>query len=52
MSLLDCLYSHIRAIFEEYPYRFFTEHDIHSELARIATESLMRERSLYEETSD
>jgi len=52
MSLLDSLSTHIKAIFEDYPYRFFTEHDIHSELARIATESLMKEGSLYAETSD
>lgn len=52
MSLLDCLHAQIRLIFEEHPYRFFTEHDIHSELARIATEALMKEGKLYAETSD
>lgn len=52
MSLVDSLNLHIKTIFEEYPYRFFTEHDIHSELARIATESLMKEGSLYAETND
>jgi hypothetical protein len=52
MSLLDHLNAQINAIFTEHPYRFFTEHDIHSELARIATESLLKEGSLYEETKD
>lgn len=52
MSLLDSLSTQIKTIFEEYPYRFFTEHDIHSELARIATESLVKEGRLYAETSN
>jgi len=52
MSLLDSLSTQIRTIFEEHPHRFFTEHDIHSELARIATEYLMREGKLYAKTND
>lgn len=52
MSLLDRLHTEIKAIFEKHPHRFFTEHDIHSELARIATEYLMKEGKLYVKTND
>jgi hypothetical protein len=52
MSLSDHLCTEIRAIFEEYPHRFFTEHDIHSELARIATEYPVKEGKLYAKTND
>ncbi len=50
MSLLNHVHKEIKSIFEKHPYRFFTEHDIHSELARIATEYLVGDGSLYAKT--
>jgi len=52
MSLLDRLHTEIKTIFEERPHRFFTEHDIHSELSRIATEHLVKKGKLYVKTND
>lgn len=49
MSLLKDLYHQIETIFHEHPHRFFTEHDIHSELARIASTQLC---NLHESTRD
>ena len=43
VTLLSYLQNRIEDTFARYPHRFFTEHDIHSELARIATESLVKE---------
>jgi len=42
MSLPRDMHNQIEAAFKEYPNRFFTEHDIHSELALIATRSIDR----------
>lgn len=52
MSLMEYLYNHIKASFEEHPRRFFTEHDIHSELALIATEFLRNKGNLQAKTLD
>lgn len=46
------LYNQIKASFEEHPRRFFTEHDIHSELALIATEFLRNKGNLQAKTLD
>lgn len=52
MPHLDYLYREIKSAFEEHPHRFFTEHDIHSELTMIATELLRKEGTLTEKTKD
>jgi len=52
MSILDYLHNRVEAIFKEHPYRFFTEHDIHSELALIATTLLQKQGNLYSKTKD
>ena len=46
------LYNQIKSSFEEHPRRFFTEHDIHSELALIATEFLRNRGNLQAKTPD
>jgi len=43
MTFLKPIFSKIKSTFEENPQRFFTEHDIHSELALIAN-SVLTER--------
>jgi len=40
MSLLKSIFSEIKTVFKESPQRFFTEHDIHSELASHANSLL------------
>ena len=52
MLILDYLHTQVEAIFKNHPYRFFTEHDIHSELALIATAMLQKQGSLYSKTKD
>ena len=52
MPFLDYLYGQIKSTFEKYPHRFFTEHDIHSELTMIATDLLRKEGTLTEKTKD
>jgi hypothetical protein len=52
MSLLDYVFGEIEATFREHPHRFFTEHDIHSQLALIAIRFLEREETLYAKTRD
>lgn len=52
MSLLDHIQNQIEVTFGENPYRFFTEHDIHSELALITTALLKNENSLFKTTRD
>jgi len=52
MSLLKHLLNQIETAFSENPHRFFTEHDLHFELSRIATGFLINERSLFQETCD
>jgi len=52
MSILSYLHNRVETIFKEYPYRFFTEHDIHSELALIATALLQKQGNLYAKTKD
>jgi hypothetical protein len=49
---LNYLYTAIEATFQEHPYRFFTEHDIHSELASIATVLMQKQEKLYAQTND
>jgi len=52
VSFLKHLYEQIETAFRENPYRFFTEHDLHFELSRIATEFLRNEGSLFAKTCD
>jgi len=52
MPFLEYLYRQIKSSFEKHPHRFFTEHDIHSELTMIATDLLRKEGTLYEKTKD
>jgi hypothetical protein len=52
MSVLNHLHSNISTTFQKDPYRFFTEHDIHSELCRIATDFLERKGDLFATTKD
>jgi hypothetical protein len=52
MPLLEYLYGQIRSTFEKFPHRFFTEHDIHSELTMIATDLLRKDGTLTEKTKD
>ena len=52
MSLLKYLYNQIATTFRKRPYRFFTEHDIHSELALIATLLLKNKGNLYAKTRE
>ena len=52
MTIVNYLSTRIRTAFEEHPCRFFTEHDIHSELASIAAEYLTSEEGLQDETLD
>jgi hypothetical protein len=42
MLLIDYLKNEIETYFQEHPYRFFTEHDIHTQLAFIAYEYLKK----------
>ena len=42
----------MKIIFLKYPYRFFTEHDIHSEIASIASTFLEENQTLYATTLD
>jgi len=52
MSLLTYLYNQIETTFRKHPYRFFTEHDIHSELALIATLLLKNKGNPYAKTRE
>jgi hypothetical protein len=52
MSLLKYLYNSVETAFQEHPHRFFTEHDIHSELALIVTTLLQKQEKLYVQTKD
>lgn len=52
VSLLSYLQNRIEDTFARYPHRFFTEHDIHSELASIATVFLNDKDRLFAETKD
>jgi hypothetical protein len=52
MSLFDYLHNPVETIFKEHPHRFFTEHDIHSELALIVSDLLQKQRNLYVNTKD
>ena len=52
MSLLEDMHNQIETAFKEHPYRFFTEHDIHSELALIATRLLKSEGNLFAKTRE
>lgn len=52
MSILTTLSQQIECTFNDHPHRFFTEHDIHSELNLIATELLKNKNTLYKRTSD
>ena len=52
MSLLKYLHDSIKSTFEEHPYRFFTEHDIHSQLNAIATKYLLDKGTLYVRSKD
>jgi len=52
MAHLEQLYSQIKSAFEEQPHRFFTEHDIHSELTMITAELLKKDGTLTEKTKD
>jgi len=52
MSLLTKLDIQIGNKFNENPYRFFSEHDIHTELAKILIDELESENSLWSVTKD
>jgi hypothetical protein len=52
LSLLNHLKNQIEATFKKDPHRFFTEHDIHTELALIATDDLKKKGELLTETKD
>lgn len=52
MPFLNYLHSKIETTFKEHPRQFFTEHDIHTQLALIAIRSLEREGNLYAQTRD
>jgi len=52
MTILQYILNRIETVFKESPYRFFTEHDIHSELALITTNLLSNEGSLFVKTKD
>jgi len=52
MPFLNYLYSQIETTFQEHPRQFFTEHDIHTQLALIAIRLLERKGSLYAQTRD
>jgi hypothetical protein len=52
MQLLDYLSGEIKTTFKKHPHQFFTEHDIHTQLALIATRLLEKNGSLYSRTSD
>lgn len=52
MTALQYILNRIETVFEESPYRFFTENDIHSELALITTNLLSNEGSLFVKTKD
>ena len=52
MQLLDCLHSQIITAFEKRPHEFFTEHDIHTQLALVASKLLEEEGNLYGRTLD
>jgi len=52
MSVLEYLHSNISIAFQKNPHRFFTEHDIHSELCLIATDFLEKRSDLFATTKD
>jgi hypothetical protein len=52
MTVLRHILDQVEPVFKENPYRFFTEHDIHSELALITTNLLSNEGSLFVKTKD
>lgn len=52
MSVLEYLHSNINRAFQKNPHRFFTEHDIHSELCLIATDFLEKRGDLFATTKD
>lgn len=52
MTIMNYLSNEIKTAFEEHPCKFFTEHDIHSELALIATEYLRNKGNLQAKTLD
>lgn len=52
MSLLSFLSNQIEGAFREHPRQFFTEHDIHSQLALFANRLLKKKRNLHVKTSD
>jgi len=52
LSLLNHLKNQIKATFRKDPYRFFTEHDIHTELALIATDYIKNREELLTRTKD
>lgn len=52
MKLLDYLCCEIETAFKKHPHQFFTEHDIHTQLALIATRLLEKNCSLYAQTRD
>jgi hypothetical protein len=52
MTVLRYILDQVGTVFRENPYRFFTEHDIHSELASIATAFLIDKDGLFAETKD
>lgn len=52
MAVLQYILNRIETIFKESPHRFFTEHDIHSELALMTTNLLASEGNLFAKTKD
>ena len=52
LTILEYVKSKIEASFKDQPYKFFTEHDIHTELAFLAKEYLSENEKLVAKTED
>jgi hypothetical protein len=52
LTLLNHLKNRIEATFKENPHRFFTEHDIHTELAMMTTDYIKKNEKLLTKTKD
>ncbi|MFX0136518.1 MAG: hypothetical protein ACFFDN_22955 [Candidatus Hodarchaeota archaeon] len=52
MALLDDINKKITSLYNSYPYKYFSEHDIHTDLAKITNELLDSNNELWETTLD
>jgi len=52
MSLLSFLFNQVEGAFRDYPHQFFTEHDVHSQLALLANKLLKKKGDLLAKTRD